>query len=325
MPSTAISPEPDVSLPRAVRERVNRVNERIRQRTETQEPAPTEPNPPSANEPAAVTPPEPPALAEPSPADPRELDPQYWKQRFNVTAGMLRREREERAREIEDRDRETAELRSELLALKSTAQAPEEIDISGFFTPEQIEQYGEDQCKTMVRAAMTAAKQQVQATVEAELKPMREREQKRAEKNEQQAARAFTEALSELVPDFEEIDASPEWHEWLAEEDPTAGVERQALLTHHVQRRDATRTAAMFQQFKKSKEPARQPAVAPTATAAPGSHVVRSGEPKKGAPTDAEIKDYHKRAATKRPGQPGYVTPEERAEFEERMRLRFQA
>ena len=40
-----------------------------------------------------------------------------------------------------------------------------------------------------------------------------------------------------------------------------------------------------------------------------------------GYPTQAEIKDFYKRSATKKPGDVGFVTDKERAEFEARLKL----
>jgi hypothetical protein len=58
--------------------------------------------------------------------------------------------------------------------------------------------------------------------------------------------------LDQLVPDWKKVDADQRWLQWLAETDPLAGAQRQALLDESYQKMDVMRTAAIFDAFKKS-------------------------------------------------------------------------
>lgn len=62
--------------------------------------------------------------------------------------------------------------------------------------------------------------------------------------------RTFYATLEKLVPDYEAINASPRWLQWLGEMDPVYGVPRQAALDAAFQRLDAERTAAVFKAYK---------------------------------------------------------------------------
>ena len=327
MQTTATSNEPNVSLPRPLRQQMQRVQERIDRRKSEMAgeelPAPPAPaaEPPQGEEqhPGSGAPaPEPQATA-PAAPDPRENDAAYWKHRYETSQGMLHSLRDQRRRELEDAERQIDELRNEIQTLKAQAPAPadQQIDIAQFFTPEQVEQLGEDQCRSMVKAAVTAARTQVQSVVEAELQPIRERAKRTAKQQEEDARERFVEALAEKVPNYADFDADPDWLAWLAEEDPATGELRQDLLTRFVQRRDVHRTARMFREYEASKAPPpAPPPVAPAATAAPPAGNLPAQRPAGGAPTDAEVKDFYKRAAI------GRVTDKERVEFEARLQLR---
>lgn len=304
---------------------MQRVQERIDRRKSEQAgeepPAPPAPaaepphgeQPPSSGAPA----PEPQATA-PAAPDPRENDAAYWKHRYETSQGMLHSLRDQRRRELEDAERQIDELRNEVQTLKSQRQPDEpQIDVAQFFTQEQVEQLGEDQCRSLVTAAMTAARTQVQSVVEAELQPIRERAQRTAKQQEMDAKERFVDALTAEVPNYAEFDSDPGWLAWLGDEDPATGEVRQDLLTRFVQRRDVHRTARMFREYEASKAPAPPPPpVAPAATAVPAAGNLPVQRPAGGVPTDAEVRDFFKRAAI------GKVTDKERVEFEARLQLR---
>jgi hypothetical protein len=315
MPQTAPSLESTVRLPRAIRAQ----SERVRAMTEPPAPAPddttppaapaTEPAPPIESHPA----PEPsqPAAATPTPqppADPRENDPAYWAQRFRVTQGMLERERRERVADQERAQQQQNELREQLRQAQAAQPASSGVDLSQFFTPEQIEQYGPDQCQTLAHVAIKAAREQTQAAMQ----PIREQQERQQETATREKRNAFFDALGQLVPDYEQVDASEPWRLWLAEHDETTGMVRQDILNRHMADSRADRVARMFTQFKATLVPQAAPPVAPAGRAGAQQASMRP-QPTKGYPSAAEIRDFYKRAAI------GKVKDAERQEFEARM------
>jgi hypothetical protein len=315
MPQTAPSLESTVRLPRAIRAQ----SERVRAMTEPPAPAPDDTTPPAAPAPEPAPPieshpaPEPsqPAAATPTPqppADPRENDPAYWAQRFRVTQGMLERERRDRVADQERSQQQQNELREQLRQAQAAQPANSGVDLSQFFTPEQIEQYGPDQCQTLAHVAIKAAREQTQAAMQ----PIREQQERQQETATREKRNAFFDALGQLVPDYEQVDASEPWRLWLAEHDETTGMVRQDILNRHMTDSRADRVARMFTQFKATLVPQAAPPVAPAGRAG-AQQAPMQPQPTKGYPSAAEIRDFYKRAAI------GKVKDAERQEFEARM------
>lgn len=304
----------ETRLPRAVLRRSEAINARIAARNESEAaiaanepPAPPSPN---AADPADPNPP-PPA----PPVDPRESDPAYWKQRFNVTAGVLRREREERQADAERFSQQMTELQGQIRALQASA-PPAEVDLSKFLTPEQVSALGEDDAKTIVQTAVQAAREEVQKAFAAELKPLQDQRIAEQERAAADLKTQFWDKLAELVPDFEQVNETDEWKIWLGQDDEAAGVQRQALLNTHVGRLEAAKVAKMFEAYKATlARPA--PPVGPSGRGAAPTGELPRPDPTAGQyPSAAEIKDFYKRAAL------GKVKDAERVKFEARLKLR---
>lgn len=281
-------------------------------------------NPADANAAPASPPAAPPATTSETPpaaADPRESDPNYWKQRFSVTSGILAKERKDRQGERDEWIRKNAELQTQ--ATSSTTAVPDaEINLADFYSPEQIEQYGEEQCKVMAKTAMNAARSTAQKLIDAAVRPLREEREREVADKATQRKQVFVDKLIELVPDYQAIDVDPRWSDestgWLAQEDEH-GVQRQQLLNIHIGNFDAPRVAKMFEQFLASVATAAP--VPPVAPSGSGAAPTGDGKPPEGtpgltAPSDAEVKDFYKRSSL------GKVKDDERVTFEARLKLR---
>lgn len=322
---TEVSASNETRLPRAVRAQIKRIDARLETKPPGEDPPPQPPasvQPPASETPPAVTEPVDPPSGTP-PADPRHADPLYWKQRFQVIEGIQRTERERHAGELERRDQQLDEMRERVRALERQAPTAAKDLRSEFFTPEQIEQFGDEQCEAMAQAAVKAARSQAQAAIDAEVTPIRERAQRQEQATAMTKRQELEEKLAEQVPDWMAVDKTPEWLEWLAQVDPGSSMVRQDILNAHLRSLKADAVAGMFKAFKASTAPPAPP-VAPSRGPGGGG-----GEPPppavgagQGYPTKDEIRDYSKRAATIRnPRDPRYVTDKERAEFEARLRL----
>jgi hypothetical protein len=303
----------ETRLPRAVLQRSAAIQARIDARTEPKAASADDAPPviPSADDATPVDPNNPPA----PPVDPRENDPAYWKQRFKVTQGVLTRERTERTEGEREFNRRLTELQDQIRTLQaSTPAAPEELDVSAFLTPEQVESLGEEEAKTIVKTAVDAARRTARQLVDAELQPLREQRATAQATTVRDQKAEFTDKLAELVPDFEEIDTNEGWNAWLAQDDEATGMQRQLLLDHHVGKLDAKKTAAMFDTYKKVAQ-LPQPPVVPN-----GNGAVPPGVPPSQVAlkplTQGEIKDFYKRSAL------GKVKEAERLTFEARRKLR---
>lgn len=299
----------ETRLPRQVLKRSAEIQARLDAERAAREPE----TPPMEGAPTGVTP-TPPADPAPPAADPREQDPAYWRHRFEVTSGLLRREREGRAADADGFLQQITELQGQIQTLRASSQSSDKLDLAAFLTPEQIETLGEDESRTIVSTALKAAQATVKQTLEAEIQPLKARQASDEQRRARDVRNRFVDALTELVPDYEAIDATDGFKEWLAQDDPASGLERQEMLDRYVQRFDAVKVAKLFKDYKASLTPQPLPPVTPAGTGA-----VPQGEVRPAAvltpPTSQEIKDFYKRAAI------GKVTDTERAQFEARRKL----
>lgn len=304
----ASQPNNEVRLPRAVLRRSAEIEARFAE-SKTVQAADAA----LTADPAALI--EPPAL--PPAVDPREGDPAYWKQRFKVTEGVLHKAREDHRSQVQDLRQQLSDLQEQVRTLQAGKTEPEALDLTAYFTSEQIEEYGEAQCRVMAEAAQKAARTQAQAIIEAEVKPLKERQASEQQDLAADRKAAFQDKLAALVPDYQEIDVSQGWLDWLAQEDPSSGFTRQSILDRHVSALDASRVGKLFKAYLASVKPADvpQPPIAPQGSGAIGAAgEVPQNSPTGGYPTQREIKDFYTRAKLNK------VTPAERAEFEARMR-----
>lgn len=326
----ASQPSNETRLPRAV---VNRVANATASRTARQpDPEPTAAAAPSddPNAPAAAVPDANAPKAPNPPEDPRHSDPTYWKHRFEAVAGRLRAREDEHKATVSALRQENDQLRAEILRLQqaapaSTSQAT--INLSEFFTSEQIKNLGEEDATAMAQAAVTAAMKIARETVATEIKPLLNRQQEDSEAEAKRKVREFEDAIEDAVPDYKTLDKDEGWLAWLDEEDEATGLVRQEILTSHCARLDAPKVVKMFQAYLAQAAAAApqvpEPPVAPSGSGANGGdtppQLPRGAGT--GYPTQAEIKDFYKRSATKKPGDVGFVTEKERTEFEGRLKL----
>lgn len=310
--------EPSQLKERALPGQVQRQQERIRAKLQvTPDPGdPSLPTEPKANVPPAdpVEPPAPPAPPE-ARTDPRDADPAYWKQRYKVTQGFLNQAKSEHATQVDALNARIAELQKQVTDKAAAA----EIDLGQFFTPEQIEQHGENQCKAMAETAVKAARTQAQALIDAEIAPLKTARADDAKRASRERVDAFRARLAELVPDYVEIDQEDAWKSpetgWLADIDPATGLVRQDIMDRHIEALNAAGVAKMFKAYKAERAvPA--PPVPPSGGARPGGAPPAPVPRAAGYPSKDEIRVHYRRRALKQ------VTDAEHAVFEARLQTR---
>lgn len=244
-------------------------------------------------------------------ADPRETDLEYWKHRFSVTNGILRKEREDRKDQVAELTQRINELMVELQAARDSAPSGP-IDLGEYFTPEQIEEIGEPAALAMATTIKQQIRNEVNKAIKTQVEPLRTAKETEVADRQRDRTQAFTDRLAELVPNYAEVDESDEWKAWLMEE-TADGIERQEVLNKHIAVLNADRVAGMFKTYLASKTRPTPP-ITPNGTGAtPAAAVAKTSQLTR--PSPAEIKDFFKRAKLNK------VTPQERARFDERMAL----
>lgn len=260
----------------------------------------------------AVTATEPtPTPAPAAAADPREADLEYWKHRFNVTNGILRKEREDRKAQVVEMTQRLNELTAELQAARDSAPSGP-IDLGEYFTPEQIEEIGESAALAMATTIKQNVRNEVTKAIKTQVEPLRAAKETEVADRQRDRTQAFTDRLAELVPDYVEIDESDEWKAWLMEENGD-GLERQEVLNKHIAVLNADRVAGMFKTYLAAKTRPTPP-ITPSGTGATPAAAIARQTPMS-RPTPSEIKEFYKRAKLNK------VTEQERTRFEQRMAL----
>jgi hypothetical protein len=301
-PSQALT---ETRVPRQVADRAARSMARY---------APVEPESPAAPTEAVV----PAATTVEPPVDPRANDPSYWQQRFNVTQGMLARERETAKAKESETNRRLNELQEQVRTLQASGTPAAPIDITAFFTPEEIAKYGEEQCQVMARTSMRAAEKTSADRVAAAVQPLKDQQAQAAVAESEARVQSFRDRIQELCPDFDDNDTR--WREWLEQIDPRTDATHQSVLNIHIASLNAMGAAKVIKAWQATLAPRPVPPVSPSGTGAISGGGAEPPTPEAvsalTAPTDAEVRDFYKRGALEK------VSKEERIAFEARLKLR---
>ena len=193
------------------------------------------------------------------PTDPNTW--QHWKKRFVSTNDKL-------GKTINLQRQEIAGLNSELVAskerevalaeklAKAEAAIPEK-SLEELVSPETREVVGEEALDAMTKiteARVKAATEPIQtALAESEKERLRQVKERAAAASERAAA-DFRSELTKLVPDLDEIDYDPRFHEFL-KEDSGFGVPRFDLFNGAQRNGDIYRVAQFFKEFQDTLPP----------------------------------------------------------------------
>lgn len=326
--------DPDVKLPRAVRDRSERIRLKLegdQQQQSPPQPAPT-PAPPVAaapsDQPPVATasdvqgdPPAAPSSSEPSEPG-LEKGAEYWMNRYKTVAGLRNAERNRLTDRIVQLETELRAARQTIEAFEAEKADAAPIDLLQFYTQEQIDQFGEETLRVMLAGSMRASRAQLQQELEKREAPVRESQQRQQQSEQQRKDAEFKAAIAAIVPDWEAINNDAEFLEWLAGEDPETGFERNVLLQRAHMRFDSNRAARFFTDFKAATGRPTTPAAAPSPSVLPsggvaGGATAANGQPPTAwIPSEKEIRQHYADRARKR------TTPAQEKAFEEGLRAR---
>lgn len=269
------------SLPRAVQQQIEAADALLGELTK---PEPTEApqasleeiaslaDQPPAEAPATTPPPAqtPVAPPPPAPAPPSQSD-ETWERRYKSLQGLFNAEMPKLQQANKDLSRQLQEAIARLESVEKPATQPQAKQPEPLSDPKDADVFGADLVEMVTRIvtrAVGGVAQKVEATVATYETRLKQIEQALAGTTQTVAATAeeqFFDRLAKLVPDWEQINADPEFLAWLAEVDPVYGQPRQAALTSAQQALNAQRAAAVFLAFKPS-APVAAPAAPPVDT-----------------------------------------------------------
>lgn len=211
-------------------------------------------------------------------ADPRESDPNYWRHRHLTTEGILKAERA-KAQQLAD---EAAALRAEADRLRretldsrkasdaqSRERALDQIALTEYFTAKQIEEYGEEHLRTVLKGNVKAALKTIQPELQSELEQMRAEIESMRGSASQQREQKFWDDLDSGVEDWRSIQQDPDFLNWLAALDPVSGRTRDSFVKEAQKSLDAKRVVAIFKSYQDTTKPAQAPQQASRPSAPP--------------------------------------------------------
>jgi hypothetical protein len=317
-------------LPKQVQEAGERAEQALAERTAAAA-APEKPDEGTAA--PAPTPSDPlqeptPSSGEPSPAPPHPpaqpaQDRTDWKAKYHTLQGMYnadvpRLQKDLRAANdrIEALANELAELKAKQIATPpAPAPLPEPRHVTA--PPALVEAVGQEAADAMM-AALVEQVSGIRTDLGKDIEPVKEQAeaatktaQRLAVERERERRDAFMRALTERVPDWQQIDEDERWRAFLAERDRFARRPRQELIAEAYRDGDLEAVAGFFEAFKEmcglgqpvaDPVPPVDPTSAPAPAADPRAHLQvpapsgRSAAPAAGSKklwTEAEIRKFY--------------------------------
>ena len=260
-----------MSLPKAIQQQVDAADAFVAQINGQPPNGDPEPNP--NPEPASNPPAEPQAKTisqepQPQPAVPEET----WQAKFFTLKGKYDAEVPRLHAQVKELNTQVQQLIADAAA-RTQAPAPTPEPAKSLITEQDKEAFGTDLIDLIDRAteAKVAGFRDRESKLQAEIAELKGKLGRVDETVGTSSKELFIDRLSKQVPDWESINIDPGFLSWLAEVDPVYGIPKQSALNSAYEALDATRTAAIFKQYKAIVAPAQtqskpnlQSQVAPT-------------------------------------------------------------
>lgn len=231
-------------LPRQAQQQLEQANALL-----TPQPTPAPTAPPAA-EPAPPEPTSAPvstAATPPAPAPATPAGPENWEHKYKVLQGMFN--------QLNDRFKDAVK-RLENISVQPPAPTPAPTEPPRpAADPKDVEAFGLDMVAMVQRTAeqfMAGAQQAIEARfaqIDAGINELRQIVQGTTRTVAASAEDAFFEKLTQLVPQWQEINKQDAFLAFLADADPVYGVPRQAALDAAQAKWDAHRAANVFKAF----------------------------------------------------------------------------
>lgn len=224
-----------MALPEHVQRQMDQIAEFDRQLIEGQ--APPEPAP-AATDPAPIEVPAPETQAPATQPDPNEA---RWKTLQGINQSL--------SNELNALRLEIAELRR----TKPAAETPQSTHVEPRVTAADTEAFGPDLVALMRRVAQDELAPAIEDRLKAVRAETDEVKRKVTTIDQSTAAtkqQAYFQALTAAVPDWETVNAHPDWLGWLARVDPLSGITRQQYLDAALSSANVAQTKALFDAYR---------------------------------------------------------------------------
>lgn len=264
-------------------------------------------------EPSAVAPPasaEPPADATPMPAPDPAADHKY-----KVLQGKFNAETRRSAQRIRELETTVNNMAAQRVAAPVPSAAPpaspqttEERALALGISKHELHEYGPELVELVMRVSTNITAPEIRR-----LAAEQQRLQGAVSQTVQVAARTAREmvyeSLENAIPNWEAVNDSQEFLDWLQELDIFSGGTRNAGLMRAFENNDATRVVGIFKAYlaedERTRSTARTPSVDPATLIAPGTPAGGAPAPKGGDQSgkiwlESEVRDFYSLVRTRR-------------------------
>jgi hypothetical protein len=216
---------------------------------DTGEPIVAEPQPAPDPQPQPIS-----QEPEPKPAVPEET----WEQRYHSLKGKFDAEVPRLYAQVREMNDQIKQLVAENAVAKAQTPQPSPAPAKTLITEQDKEAFGSDLIDLIERATeqKLAGNRELEAQLRAEIEELKGKLGNVSERQVVSDKDRYETALTTAVPDWQVLNVDQGFLNWLAEVDPVYGMPRQYALTNAYEALDATRTANIFNQYKKSITPA---------------------------------------------------------------------
>ena len=245
-----------MALPRAVQQQIDDADALVAQLNGTQpvnpdtgEPIVTEPQPAPEPQPQPIS-----QEPEPKPAVPEET----WEQRYHSLKGKFDAEVPRLYAQVREMNDQIKQLVAENAVAKAQTVHTDPAPAKTLITEQDKEAFGSDLIDLIERATeqKLAGNRELEAQLRAEIDELKGKLGNVSERQVVSDKDRYESVLTNAVPDWQTLNVDQGFLNWLAEVDPVYGMPRQYALTNAYEALDATRTATIFNQYKKTIAPA---------------------------------------------------------------------
>lgn len=187
-----------------------------------------------------------------------------YKARYQTLKGKYDKEVPRLHQQVKEQTARLEQL-EQLLAAMQSAPKQQETEQDWGITPDERETWGEDLLSVVEKQARSIVKQQ-RAEYEARIAKLEEQLNAVSGSTNQVAKQVedaswdrFLDTVRTQIPNFEQVDRSQEFLDWLSIPDSFSGIERQELLNKAARERDIERTVRIFNTYLKEKGIVREP------------------------------------------------------------------
>lgn len=199
-----------------------------------------------------------------------------WQHKYETVNGMLKAEAARRKEEREAFEKEKQELLATIAQFRDVQVASrkqQQLEFSDEdlgISQEDLDEFDKDSLNLIRKTAKAAAQQaltRARNEVQEELNTLKTQVRTQPAAS-QMDENEFLSSLTDAVEDWQEINSSPGFHSWLAEEDPVAGRMRDLVLKDAASVFDVRKVANIFKAYKNTLPPKRTPKAQPESVSA---------------------------------------------------------